>query len=188
MPTTGRHQNHGTNSKLTAIKRSRLRSATILPCTNGSNYWKMWLSPAKVSRLLTRIVRIMSLWLFLACRLWYLKLETRKMWRDLWILADYVRKIGGNWLNNHKLNEKWARVLQVNDIYIAWKVQNSHKIKVKGQYLHIIEPAVYIWQQQTAERHRKNTCSSYEYTKPVILPQNICVIIPKSITLLGLKL
>lgn len=60
--------------------------------------------------------------------------------------------------------------------------------RLKGVTLHIIPPAVYIWQQQTADRHLKKTCNSYVYTKPVIFPQKICVIIPKSITLFGLKL
>lgn len=49
-------------------------------------------------------------------------------------------------------------------------------------------PAVYIWAQHTADRQRKNTCNSYDATWPVILPQNICVTIPKNITFLGLQL
>lgn len=54
--------------------------------------------------------------------------------------------------------------------------------------LHIICPAVYIWAHDTADKHLKNTCNSYDFTNPVKLPQNICAIIPNSITLFGLKL
>lgn len=43
----------------------------------------------------------------------------------------------------------------------------------KFNSLQIICPAVYIWQQQIADKQRKKTCNSYEYTKPVMFPQKI---------------
>lgn len=54
--------------------------------------------------------------------------------------------------------------------------------------LQIIWPAVYICAQETADKHLKNTWRPYDVTWPVIFPQNICAIIPNSITRFGEKL